>query len=244
VQTDYLEGCSMVAGDYSIFNYRFGLGREPGITAEFRSEAVRLRGGAFSQLGLQTERWDSTANLSFALAGRAEVQWGASWDSLEIESSFRGTATSLVLGVAGAWSEGRAENPASPPTPSVQGMTADVTARLSGAMLQAQVAYMRDAAGAPELEWSTGVQVQGSWFLTDRVEAFAQACWMDTSGVPWIMQAGANLYLSGSRLKFTGKVFVPFGGGQVNGIGQLSGGLGMSASSNNASLVAQVQVMW
>jgi hypothetical protein len=39
-------------------------------------------------------------------------------------------------------------------------------------------------------------------------------------------------------------VFVPFGGGNINGIGQLSGGLGMQSASNNASFVAQIQMMW
>jgi hypothetical protein len=53
LQTDYLEGCSLTAGDYSIFNYRFGVGRNPGVTLEKRTEAMRARGGTFSQLGDQ-----------------------------------------------------------------------------------------------------------------------------------------------------------------------------------------------
>jgi hypothetical protein len=198
----------------------------------------------FSQLGQQYDSWDSDETLSAAVAGRAEWKWGSSWDALEVESSFTDSEPSVVLGMSGAWSNGRAQNPSSPPTPSAQGITADVIARISGLNLEAQVAYMRDAAGAPELGWSTGTQFQAALFLTDKLETFVQACWMDTSDVPWIAQAGFNYYFARSRLKFTTKVFVPFGGGNINGIGQLSGGLGMQSASNNASFVAQIQMMW
>jgi hypothetical protein len=244
-QTSYLEGCSLTAGDYSIFNYRFGVGREPGVTLEYRAEAVRVRGGTFSQLGVQEDRWNASTNLSFAVAGRAELKWGdASWDDLEVESNFREDASCLLAGVSGAMSNGRAQNPESPPTPSVQGVTGDLTLRLPGFTLQGQGAWMRDSAGSPDLGWSAGAAAQVAWFLADRVEAFAQGCWMNTSEVPWIAQFGVNWYLHGSRLKITAKAFVPFGTGNVNGIGQLSGGLGISAAGNNASFVAQVQMMW
>jgi hypothetical protein len=244
LQTSFLEGCSLTVGDYSIFNYRFGVGRESGVSTQYQGQDLRVRGGVFSQFGQQYDSWDSDETLSAAVSGRAEWKWGSSWDALEVESSFTDSEPSVVLGMSGAWSNGRAQNPASPPTPSAQGVTADVIARISGLNLEAQVAYMRDAAGAPELGWSTGTQFQAALFLTDKLETFVQACWMDTSDVPWIAQAGFNYYFARSRLKFTTKVFVPFGGGNINGIGQLSGGLGMQSASNNASFVAQIQMMW
>ena len=245
LQTDYLEGCSLTAGDYSIFNYRFGVGRNPGVTLEKRTEAMRARGGVFSQLGAQESRWDAPTNLSFAVAGRAELKFGdVPWDALEVETSFPDTRPSVVIGAAGAMSNGRAQNPSTPPTPSVQGAMADVVARFGGFALEAQGVWMRDAPGAPALGWSTGAQFQASWFVLPKVETFVQGCWMNTSNVPWIAQAGVNYYVEGNRLKLTAKAFVPFGSGNVNGIGQLSGGLGMSAQANNASFVAQVQMMW
>ena len=244
LQSSFLEGCSLTAGDYSIFDYRFGVGRESGVSTQYQGQDLRVRGGVFSQLGQQYDSWDSDETLSAAVAGRAEWKWGSAWEALEVESSFTDSEPSVVIGMSGAWSNGRAQNPSSPPTPSAQGMTADVIARISGLNLEAQVAYMRDAAGAPELGWSTGTQFQAALFLTDKLETFVQACWMDTSDVPWIAQAGFNYYFARSRLKFTTKVFVPFGGGNINGIGQLSGGLGMQSASNNASFVAQIQMMW
>jgi len=244
LETSFLEACSMTVGDYSIFNYRFGVGRNPGVSVMYRSDSLRVRSGAYSQFVAQGGHWDSTSNLGYAVSSRAELKFGSDWETLDVESGFVDTAPSVVLGLAGAWSNGRADNPSSPPTSSAAGMTADVVARLSGLTLEAQVAYMRDAAGAPVLEWSTGAQGQVGYFLTPKLEAFVQACWMDTSEVPWIAQAGFNYYFMRSRLKFTTKVFVPFGGGQVNGLGQLSGGLGIAAASNNASFIAQLQMMW
>jgi hypothetical protein len=67
---------------------------------------------------------------------------------------------------------------------------------------------------------------------------------METADVPWIAQAGFNWYVDGARLKFTCKAIVPFGGGEINGIGQVAGGLGISSANNNVSLISQVQVMF
>jgi hypothetical protein len=37
---------------------------------------------------------------------------------------------------------------------------------------------------------------------------------------------------------------VPFGGGNVNGIRSIAGGLGIAAIDNNASFITQLQVMF
>jgi hypothetical protein len=62
--------------------------------------------------------------------------------------------------------------------------------------------------------------------------------------VEWIAQAGANVFLYGERVKITAKVVVPFGGGTVDGIRRISGGLGIAASDNNASFVTQLQLLF
>jgi hypothetical protein len=40
------------------------------------------------------------------------------------------------------------------------------------------------------------------------------------------------------------KAVVPFGGGDVNGIRQISGGLGIATADNNASFIAQLQMKY
>jgi hypothetical protein len=143
-------------------------------------------------------------------------------------------------------SNGRAQNPQPPAvplaTPSAQGFTADARVLLGGTVLLAQYAYMRDPVGGPELGWYQGVNLQASGFVANDVEAFAEACWMGDVPVEWIAQAGVNLYLPGPHAKLTVKAVVPFGGGNVNGIRSIAGGLGIAASENNASFVTQLQV--
>jgi hypothetical protein len=244
IDSSYFEGCSLTAGDYSIFNYRFGVGREVGISMQLQDNSFRLRAGTYSQLTMPDGQWNADTNLSFAVAGRLEYQVGGKWEDYELESSMIGTDPSVVLGLASVWSNGRADNPTSPVTPSAAGITTDVTARFGGWSLEGQFVWMRDAAGAPIAEWSLGGNFQIAAFVAPKIETFAEACWMETADVPWIAQAGFNWYVDGARLKFTCKAIVPFGGGEINGIGQVAGGLGVSSANNNVSLISQVQMMF
>ena len=201
-----------------------------------------------SQLNVRADGgWDSDEYLSFAVAGRGELKFGGDWRQLSWMSGTPRDEPALVLGLGGCMSNGRAQNPQPPgslATPSAQGLTADVRASMHGSTLIAQYAWMRDPVGAPGLGWYHGVNLQASAYLTGSVEAFAQAGWMGDVPVEWIAQAGANVFLAGSHVKLTVKVIVPFGGGDVNGIREISGGLGIAASDNNASLVSQLQLMY
>jgi len=62
--------------------------------------------------------------------------------------------------------------------------------------------------------------------------------------VKWIAQAGVNFFIDGQRLKLISKCVVPFGGGNVNGIRNIAGGLGLASFDNNASFVTELQVMF
>lgn len=100
----------MTAGDYSIFNYRFGVGRQSGLGIQLQDSAFRLRGGTYSQLTQPGGGWNTDTNLSFAVAGRLDYQIGGKWEDYEMESSTVGSATSVVLGLGSVWSNGRAQN--------------------------------------------------------------------------------------------------------------------------------------
>jgi hypothetical protein len=128
--------------------------------------------------------------------------------------------------------------------PSAQGFTVDGRLLLGETVLIGQYAYMRDAVGAPELGWNQGINIQASTFVVPGTEAFVEACWMSDVPVEWIAQAGLNFYFGGDRLKITSKVVVPFGGGNVNGIRSIAGGLGIAAADNNASFITQLQVVF
>lgn len=248
VESDFFGSSRLTTGDYSAFNYRFGAGKQPGASVRWTTESFRVTGGAFNQLNVIAENWNALENLSFAAAGRAELKFGGDWQQFEWMSSAPGDAPGAVLGLGACLSNGRAQNPqppaASQPTPSSQGVTADARAALAGATLIAQYAWMRDPAGAPELGWYHGINLQASAYLSPAVEAFAGASWMGDVPVEWIAQAGASLFLEGRQVKLTVKAIVPFGGGSVQGIRNIAGGLGIAAADNNASFVAQLQLMY
>lgn len=249
LESDFFGSSRLTTGDYSVFNYRFGAGKQPGVALRWQGASFRASAGTFSQLDVRADGgWNSDEYLSFAVAGRAELKWGADWEELSWMSGSRSDVPGFVLGAGLCMSNGRAQNPQPPAaaqaTPSAQGVTVDARAALGGATLIAQYAYMRDPVGGPELGWYQGASAQASAYLTDRVEAFAEACWMEDVPVEWIAQAGANLYLAGRQVKLTAKVIVPFGGGNVNGIRQIAGGLGIASQDNNASFVTQLQLAY
>jgi hypothetical protein len=206
---------------------------------------MRATAGVFNQFGTLSTSWESKVNLSYCVAARAEAKWGIEWSQISRMSSAPGDSSGVVLGLGACMSNGRGQNPQPPDgraTPSAQGFTADARVMLSPAVLIAQYAYMRDPAGGPELGWYQGVNLQASSFVAPGVEPFVEACWMDDVPVEWIAQAGVNLYEGGKRVKVTLKAVVPFGGGNVNGIRVINGGLGIATADNNASVIAQLQL--
>lgn len=244
IESEFFGSSRITAGEYSIFNYRFGAGKETGITAKYQCDWWRATVGTFSQLNIRSPAWNSEVNLSYAVAMRAEAKFGADWAQLEWQSSLPDSSPGVVFGLGTVWSSGRAQNPTSPPTPTAQGFTTDVRATLSGTTLVAQFALMRDPAGVQELQWASGINVEGSTFLSPNFQVFGEGCWMDGADVPWMAQCGTNFYFSDRQVKLTTRVIVPFGSGDVNGTRKLAGGLGLSASGNNASLVVQLQLMF
>jgi hypothetical protein len=247
VESDYLGSSKLTSGDYSIFNYRFGAGKNPGATVDWTSNSMRVTAGVFNQFGTVSPKWDSRTNLSFCVAARAEAKWGIEWAQIARMSGIPEDSPGLVLGLGACMSNGRGQNPQPPgslATPSAQGFTADARVMLAPAVLIAQYAYMRDPVGGPELGWYQGFNLQASSFVAHGVEPFVEACWMDDVPVEWIAQAGVNLYEGSRRVKITLKAVVPFGGGNVNGIRAISGGLGIAGADNNASFIAQLQLLF
>ena len=245
LESDYIGSSTLTSGDYSIFNYRFGVGKQAGLGLTWTGESVRFAAGTYSQVNSAAATWDSTQNLSFAVASRVEAKWGIEWEQIARMSGSPDDSPGVVLGLGTCMSNGRAQNPQPPATlatPSAQGVTCDARLLLRETVLIAQYAYMRDPADGPELGWYQGVNLQASTFVAPKVEAFAEACWMGDVPVEWIAQAGANWFIDGNRIKLTMKAVVPFGGGNVNGIRSIAGGLGIAAADNNASFVTQLQV--
>jgi hypothetical protein len=249
VESEYVGSSLLTSGDWSIFNYRFGTGKQPGLGLRWQGAKTKFYSATYSQINSLDEAWNSNGNLSFAFAGRFDVLVDGSWEQLARMSGAPDDPHGIVLGVGACMSNGRAQNPQPPPdtvlaTPASQGVTADVRILLGGTRLQAQGVWMRDPVGAPELGWYAGANVQVTAFVAERLEPFVEACWMGDVPVEWIAQAGTNVYFDNPHLKLTLKAVVPFGGGDVNGIRQIAGGLGIATADNNASFIAQLQMKY
>jgi hypothetical protein len=244
IESTFYGSSKITAGEYSAFNYRFGTGKNTGITGKYQCDSWRVTGGTFSQLDTRSTGWNSRINLSYAFAMRAEAKIGATWKEVELQSSLPGSTPGVLFGLGTLWSNGRADNPETPPTPASQGFTADVRTTLSGTTLIAQFALMKDPAGLQTLEWASGINMQGSTFITDDFQVFVEGSWMDTADVPWIAQVGANVYFAERKVKFTNRIIVPFGSGEINGIRAVAGGFGLANYGNNVSLVSQLQLLF
>lgn len=243
LESDFYGSSRLTTGEYSVFNYRFGMGKHEGISMLWEGTDARMKAGTYSQLNQTSLTWNNDLNLSWAVAARVEAKVGADWDQLSWLSSRPGDRPGVVAGLGVVWSTGRADNP--PGTRAAQGFTADLRAALGGTTLIAQYALERDAVGLPDLQWSSGLNLQASTFLTDVVEPFASGSWMQDAGVPWILQAGFNWYVAGQNtLKLTTKVVVPLGTGAINGQTNISGGLGIMPSGNGCGIVSQLQLVF
>ncbi|NBP52120.1 MAG: hypothetical protein EBU70_13270, partial [Actinobacteria bacterium] len=139
LESDYIGSSRMTVGDYSIFNYRFGAGKQPGAAVGWTGSRFRASAGVFNQISSMFPGWDAAQNLSFAVAGRAEVKWGIDWSQITRMSGAFGDAPGLVLGMGLCMSNGRAQNPQPPAsplaTPSAQGVTADARVLLGPTVL-------------------------------------------------------------------------------------------------------------
>lgn len=82
IESDFIGSSGLTSGDYSIFNYRMGAGKQPGVVAGWSGQWFRAAVGAFNQINSLAARWDSPQNQAFAVAGRAEAKWGVKWDQV------------------------------------------------------------------------------------------------------------------------------------------------------------------
>ena len=243
VESDFFGSSRLTTGEFSVFNYRFGMGKHEGVSMLWQGTDVRVKAGTYSQLNQSSFTWDNPDNLSWAVAARAEVKVGADWDELSWLSSRPGDRPGIVAGLGFVWSTGRAQNP--PGTRAAQGFTFDLRGALAGATLLAQYALERDAVGVPDLQWASGLNFQASAFLSPELEPFASGSWMQDAGVPWIVQAGFNWYVAAANaVKLTTKVVVPLGSGQINGQTNIAGGLGVMPAGNGCGIVSQLQLLF
>jgi hypothetical protein len=224
-------------GDYSPFEYTFGVGQATGAMLQRETDAFRAKIGLYNVFAsVQQSSWDSDENQSVALAARGEWKIAGTWDQFARESSARGNQFGLVAGVGVLWENGRAINLSTGVYgANVEALTVDLRADFGGANLVGQF-FIGETFG----DDSYGAALQGGAYLADTVEAFGSFTYVGAGEPSYLLQAGANWYLSGDGLKATGYVIVPIN----QSFSPLVEGLGLGSFANNVSLVVQLQLMF
>ncbi len=241
-------------GDYSIFDYMFSAGQGVGLSAEaFFGDAIKVSGGWFNIVqhgaGANINQWNSYDNQAIALAARADFKIaGKDWSAFANESSMKDSGFSAVAGVGVTWQNGRAINTNAAASGSSFyginpfGITADVRMNFGGANLIGQFVWM-DAWTSNQA--NCGFNVQGGYFFTNELEGFAALAYNSTSDSHFFVQTGANWYFAGNNMKATVMGIIPCGGGDIgDSLRGYEGGIGLSDTNNNFSLVVQLQLMF
>ena len=232
-------------GEYSIFEYRVGLGQQTGANLEWKGEQFRWQGGWFNDVaripGNQAQ-WNSLFNAGVGLASRLEWKPFGSWGQFANESSFRGESFGLVLGGGVAWATGRALNRLIGVDVSEFAATGDLRIDFGGANLIGQLFWQDDVLG-DEDQW--GMNLQGGVFASYSIEFFGALSWFDVADPRWFVQGGGNWYIDPARhLKATLMAIVPLGGETPGAPLASLAGTGVSDVADNFSLLVQLQVMF
>jgi hypothetical protein len=259
-------------GEYSVFEYAFGLGQQVGISAKWEKDMVRVMGGyynsAYTPGGVFNQAWNSNQNQSVALTGRAEFKMAGSWDQFSKESSFKGEEFGLVGGAGIFWQNSRSDNNANIYGYSPVGITVDANAKFGGFNFIGQVLWQNSYAFGQNPDQSTwGFNLQGGAFLTEDLEVFAAWNYNNIGTNPGglnnpatasnYLQVGGNWYFAKNNMKFTVLATIPVSntagqqganssaGGSFGLIDPQNTGFGASPTSgSNFGLVVQLQLMF
>ena len=217
--------------DRSVVNEYFSQDYSKGIELRYATEDWRVSawyGNGIGAPGIgykdsDTSSWDNNATR-WSVAGRFEYLMDGSWKQFKNFSSFRGEEFGVMFGVSGMaqkfiGSGGALGTFNSGDGVMQYGLTADVTVDFGGASLFASMVWNNNdgwvGGGAPNTDTDStnpwGATIQGGYFITDDVEAFARYEYLnyDTNGpandgtIYNGFTIGANWFLAGNAVKFT-----------------------------------------
>jgi hypothetical protein len=247
-------------GEYSLFEYAFGLGQQVGISAKWEKDAFRAMGGyynaAYTPLGLGgAYQWNNDNNQSVALTGRAEFKMAGSWDQFSKESSFKGEEFGLVGGAGIFWQNARGQNTQPPYGFSPVGITVDANAKFGGFNAIAQVLWQNSYAFQDPNASTWGFNLQGGAFLTEDFELFAAwnynniGNFVESGIASNFLQLGGNWYFAKNNMKMSVLATVPLNAAAgTQGANSVAGGsfglVNEGNVGNNFGLVVQLQLMF
>ena len=201
----------------SIVNEYFNQGYAQGIQVGYEAEDFRVsawtgdgigsRGFGPARTNSQNTDWAQTST-NYSFAARAEFKLSGEWSQFKDFSSARGSDAGMMAGVA-AVTQRANQNIGAAEGTKVYGVTGDFTWDLSGASIFVSGVWTNvDTPGSQSTNpW--GVTIQGGYFVTESVEAFARYEYMDydpptSSDVARFdgFTVGGNWFIN-KRVKFT-----------------------------------------
>lgn len=230
LREELVSSTRQMAVERSLVNEEFNQDRVQGVEVEYKADQWRLAGAVSdgfypSGLGTDGTPWQ-IEDTEYALTGRIEYIVSGDWKMFDDFSGWREGGTGILLGGAVHYQMDEygtsGPNPFTTLTTEVEhlGLTADISAKFDRLGLFAAVVYRSlDDDALVDLE-QIGFVVQGGYFLTDDVEAFARYEWADADidGVEDLsaITVGVNKYFNKHNLKW--QTDVGFGLDEVESI--------------------------
>lgn len=245
-------------GEYSAFEYFYGVGLTTGLLAGWNNDFLKLQFSyssgftpfmsAMNTGSFTFNGWNSPTNSGVSLAGRVDVKLAGDWSQFENESSFKWENQQFGAKVGGAmlYQSPRSFNSAFiPGYPSPWGATLDAMIGFGGANITGQFAYIDDIGtlGGGDM---FGFNVQGGFFFTDEFEVFGGWTWNSARNLGAridgnICSVGGNWYIAKSNIKATVAAYIPV---SVDPGFFTPSGMGLNTQQNNLSVMAQLQMQF
>lgn len=171
---DYISADGQLAVDSSVVNQVFNPGTSQGVQLQQSTDRLRFWVAFTDGLRSANTRWDDPDLADYAFTGRVELRGGGGdWSRFDIYTSYPGSDLGWMIGLSGHYAYGAVDSTGQ--RTEVSYVTADATVGGDGWNVALLGVLVYDDIGLAEgRAIDSGVQIQGSVYLTEQVELFAR----------------------------------------------------------------------
>ncbi len=218
MREELVSSSKQLAVERSIVNEYFNQGYSQGLEVSWAGDDIKVaawtgdglgaRGFGPTRFNGQNTAWNDTAT-SYAFASRGEWKLAGEWSQFKSFSSRRGSDFGAMVGLAGAVQRGNAQVGTAGDGAVAGGVTADATLAFDGASIFVSGVWTNVLGGNGTTNNPFGFTVQGGYFVSEDIEAFARYAYMDydleqvddrsgsynglTVGANWFLNAAVKL---------------------------------------------------
>lgn len=246
----------MLTSDFSVQNRVFGQGYAQFVEAAYTADGWRGWVSVSDGFGTENTAFNDAGEADFALTARAELRFGdADWKAHNQFTSWRGSASGGVAGLAAHYQTAGSTNPALPEDETLLTTAADFKWVGDGWNAFVSGVWARSDDGTAEFD-DFGLMAQAGVFITDQIELFGRwdGVFADDDRAADVsdfhtLTAGFNYYLvpESHAAKFTFNVMYYFDAvGETGGLVSPSTAYNLLADSEDGqvALTAQLQLLF